>query len=338
MITGKHLSSVLGTLTIALVFSNYITEVKAASMYDKEHTWDLQLNSNETFAIAWQGFVGATADSVSNTVGPVTIGPVIGAPIINSITTGLLTGEFGAIAKATASVTALANGTGSHSLTGCACVNNGVIAVSSGSTAVALRRITIDGQGRMRWKGDWIIDVIKDSGRETDPVIFTVTNLDTGEIVTTELFSFEVDLDAPGTASWQNGIVQLDGIEGSLSVRMDSPFITSGTGNLLAEFSNGIITSSNDSGIFDGLLPSVGSPANFSFNLGGADGFVDIDFDFGSENTNGYEFNTEFIAEAQVLERGETTPEPSAILGLLTMGGIALGASKKKQSQRTLLI
>lgn len=81
----------------------------------------------------------------------------------------------------------------------------------------------------------------------------------------------------------------------------------------------------------DGLIQGAFSTLNFSqvFSDGGSvwNGFLNVDFNAPNEPYTAFDFVE--VSLNPILP--ESTPEPSTILGLLTIGGIALGVLKKKQ-------
>lgn len=94
---------------------------------------------------------------------------------------------------------------------------------------------------------------------------------------------------------------------------------------------NGVITHSEDSGRFDGWLPSVGNQANFSINSSTVPTFtsdLDLDFDlgdFGSDVDVSFDFSSDGAASIAV-------PEPTTVFGLLAVSALGLNLKRKKQS------
>lgn len=301
----------------------------ALSKYDKTHTWDLRLKGAEGYGVTWQGQATALAANPTTIATHLVNQPPRPAPTAN--TTGLQSvAAGGASADAIAFYTANANGTGSHTLRGKADLGTGSAAVSSARSTIGLRKTAPDAKGHIIWKGDWLIDTLS-RGRETDPLAMSVINLDLGSEITSDLFSFEVDLREMGMAAWQNGIVKVDGQAGHISILMDSPYITTGTGRIDLRFEGGVVTASDDSGVFDGLLPMVGAASTFSFALGDANG-IDIGFDFGDTNVAGYSVNLNIGVEAQVAEVPEVGTHALMALGLAA-GLVALRQRRREPSQ-----
>lgn len=305
------------------------TGANALSKYDKTHTWDLRLKGAEGYGVTWQGQATALAANPSTTATHSVSQAPRPAPT-NNTTELQSVAAGGASADAIAFYTANANGTGSHTLRGVADLGKGTVAISSARSTIGLRKTAPDAKGHIIWKGDWLIDTLK-SARETDPLSFSVFNLDLGTEINSDLFSFDVDLREMGMAAWQNGIVKVDGQAGHISIVMDSPYITTGTGRLDLTFEGGVVTASDDSGVFDGLLPMVGAASNFSFALGDANG-IDIGFDFGDANVAGYSVNLDIAVEAQVAEVPEASTHALMALGLA--GGLVALRQRRREPGR----
>lgn len=318
---GASRSFLLAACSLFVVLSPH--RASALSKYDKTHTWDLRLKGAEGYGVAWQGLASALAGDPRVLDRNLVNQPPVPAPAAN--TTGQRNANSGgASADAIAFYTANANGTGSHTMRGKADLGTGNVAISQASSIVSLRKTAPDAKGNLMWKGDWAIDTISSTARETDPVHFSVRDLDTDLLLTSDLFSFIVNLSDEGGASWKDGTVTVDGLAGNVLIEMDSPFITTGVGRLYAEFANGLISVSEDSGVFDGLLPGLGAASSFSFGLGGSEG-INIGFDFGDENLLGYSFNVDFGVEARVAEM----PEQTTTAGMLGLGLTALHAARR---------
>lgn len=196
----------------------------------------------------------------------------------------------------------------------------------AGSRAEAtLRYITAQPNGNINVSLPIVIVSVsgKTGEKVKDPISFLVQNDNTGDTLLEGIF-LEIIADfKDGTFNLNSGVANfIDVIEGSFSIKLDNPFIdTSGT--LLAEISNGILVTSQDSGIFDGLLPSVGSIGSFSFL------FPDINFsydlpDFGKNVSFSIGTGVEGSASAAI-------PEPSSILGLLALGTLGAASTLKRQ-------
>jgi hypothetical protein len=151
-------------------------------------------------------------------------------------------------------------------------------------------------------------------------------NLDDDSLQESLLFDLELHLNGEGRSSCENGDVQISGMDGDFSLVMESPYITSGTGSMSLVFSDGLVTQSEATGIFDGLLPGIGSASDaISFHLGDSSGDINIDFDYGSDNINGFDATAVFGNAGQA----EDVPEPLTLV-LLGIGAIGLRARRRQ--------
>ena len=109
----------------------------------------------------------------------------------------------------------------------------------------------------------------------------------------------------------------------NFAIDISSSFTTQ-QGTLLFKIDGGIVTQADDSGMFDGLLPAIGSPGNFSFAASGAGGIVlDYDTGFFSETDDGMVqigINFANSGEANDAVSDISIPEP----GTVTLLGTAL--------------
>ena len=239
-------------------------------------------------------------------------------------------------AKSSSEVNIAADGTGFHEVKG----ELDFPATGGGkafaNSSVGLNVGAVNGRGAIRWRPNWAVNTIgaiaaPKTSRSIDPIDFTVMNLDTLEIFQSRLFEVDVQVSNGAQASWVDGLVTMDGLQGSgsLLVNMVSPFITSPQGMLSVAFANGIVTDSTDTGVFDGLLPSVGSQALFDFMVGNA-GDIDIGFDFGPTNVNGFQFDVDLGAGGVV-----SAPEPGTLLLIFTgTAGLVARYSRRRHHRR----
>jgi len=174
---------------------------------------------------------------------------------------------------------------------------------------------------------------VKSSAKNQDPVTISMTDLDTFDTVTTRLWDAYVEFVDWGSFDWENGSAQLDGGTGQFYVHMDPTYITSGWGDLLLKFENGIITESSDDGIWDGYLPGVGAPAQFDLIFGDLYGDVSLDVDFFPgmpTSVNGYfmDLTIEVSGAAEQM----IVPEPGSAL-LIGAGAFGLMILRRKLRQ-----
>ncbi|MGK7882477.1 MAG: hypothetical protein AB4060_20605 [Crocosphaera sp.] len=144
--------------------------------------------------------------------------------------------------------------------------------------------------------------------RIRDPIVFNIIDLETGEEIEEVLLDISFDIFGLGSFEWDSttSTFMIDAENAEFHIDISSPFTTQ-QGILDLEIANGIITVSNDTGIFDGVLPSVGSPGQFSTTLGE----ITLDYDFGDFNDNELDITASFSGggSAQV---GISVPEPSS--------------------------
>jgi hypothetical protein len=153
-----------------------------------------------------------------------------------------------------------------------------------------------------------------------DPVIARILDAD-GGVLLEELFfdmAFNVERwDLPAEVGWSDDtLIYSNIIDGRLWITSDNAYVDpSCRGTALLEIRDGLITQSEDTGIFDGLLPTVGSPGTFSIP-------------FPSEIVLNYELpNLGSFVEFD-LGHG-LAPEP-ATLGLLALGGLGALLRRRK--------
>lgn len=203
--------------------------------------------------------------------------------------------------------------------------------ISKASSEVRFQFGTQNARGQIKWKpeihGDFLHDV---KSRIRDPLDVSVLDLDTNQTSISRLLDIGFDSDDNSQISWQDGSVNLSGSNLTFYVNMTSPFITSSQGTLRLTFKDDIVSESEDTGIFDGLLPSVGSPANASFQIGDSQGDINIDYDFGSTNTNGYQFDIGLSGDGAI---EVAIPEPNSILSLLALGTLGAASTLKRKQK-----
>ncbi len=105
-------------------------------------------------------------------------------------------------------------------------------------------------------------------GTITDPIHIVANNLDTGVSVEASLLAFEMIADSVGTLSWDAGVFQTDHQELDFIMDIPSSHVAPGeSGSIHLRIEQGMVTISDDTGIFDGMLPpaGVGVPLAFPF-------------------------------------------------------------------------
>lgn len=301
-----------------------------AAVYDVSHNFNLNLGANDTYRGQWAWYCDALAKSNSGglvhppaNTGAVTFDP----PPASALKSQTATSGKLAFADANSECSANANGTGYHEVWGSAAVvrPDGIRARAVSTSTLALNMGKRNAKGQIRWQPRWSVDAISGVASVGDPLSVEIFDPDDGHQLLDEmLWDIKVDI-ARGTALWgDGGKVSIDGGTGSgtFSIVMDSPYLTSATGSLSVSWANGLITASDDSGTWDGLLPAVGAPAAFNINLGDADGGFDIGYDFTSEFGSG-----DFGIQATVGASGaaeEAVPEPATIVVWSLLGGLTI--------------
>jgi hypothetical protein len=293
-----------------------------------DHPFALTLRQREIYRVAWQAGGQAIAEgkgnpkasasfarSVPPTQAPVAVGPVRAGPVTGGTASADAFAQMSAPLPGRGGVVNGFHRVGGNTNLGA----QGILVSSQAFSRLGLNTGTVDGRGQIAWNPFWHTDAI---GFGNDPIHFSVQDLDLDRLFETTLLDIHFETGPNTSASWINGDVNFSGLSGSLLVEMMSPFITTGTGRLEIAFSGGQIALSDDTGVFDGLLPAVGSPATFGFHIGDADGNINIGFDFGAENVNGYNFDVMLGGDGQFTEM---VPEPEAVLLLaLGLSGIAV--------------
>lgn len=295
--------------------------------YDIKHTFNTRVIGNQVYRGAWQWSDHAIAKDENP---PGTIWTVNRRNANNATFTPPATdtqdapADSGdAEANASSQYQANADGTGFARVFGGGKLGgpNARYVASEASTTVGLNRGVRNRNGGITWSPEWKF-VTARTGHLGDPIDVSFLDLDTMAMVSSQLFDLDLTLGNGGSSSYLNGDVTISGTDGMFTLAMDSPYITSGTGTIVLGFSNGLVTESEATGIFAGLLPGVGSDSSaIGFHLGDINGAFDIEFDFGAVpgNVNGYDFQAQYDNSAFV---EAVVPEPCSVLlagaGLLT--------------------
>ena len=281
-------------LTAAFIPSNAVN----AAPYDVNHPYSTDLGSGEQLRGVWfyrnktlAKKRGSKRAEINNHKGTVTLGPTLfDAP--TNIKKSRKATQGGATANANSRVSFAADG-GFHRVDGDATIaGDGWYARAFSSSKLALNQGVPRSNGTVKWKPNWVVDRIRGSSRAgRDPVDISVTNLDTGHRLDDHLFDLQFHLGPGGSGSWEDGRLQLDGFDGSFYVSIEGNYLTSPKGSMLLEFDPaGRVTRSEDSGVFNGLLPLVNESARLdllvSDYVGEKDGTINLDFDFGMESGN----------------------------------------------------
>lgn len=138
------------------------------------------------------------------------------------------------------------------------------------------------------------------------------------------------DVDAAGSASWSGNVLSVDADQFVFTINMDSSFIpASERGTVDFIIDHGIVTTSTSTGIFAGLLPSVGSSGTFSTAFSND---LLLDYDLGSLS------GPNALVDFELGNAGEACamPAPDTLLlagtGLMLLG-LFVRCSKASQGQ-----
>jgi len=303
-----------------------VPAVFAGASFDVSHTYKLNLHGNQVYRASWNGWAYSEAwgqghdrmvDQWSDLYTPPDTDFVHAYANSNP-----------AWARTDADFTANLNGTGSvHSWGSVGVPPGGTRAVGDASSTLSLNCGAVDRKGNTTWNAKWTtVTATTSHSFVHDPIDISFLNLDDDSLQESLLFDLELHLNGEGRSSCENGDVQISGMDGDFSLVMESPYITSGTGSMSLVFSDGLVTQSEATGIFDGLLPGIGSASDaISFHLGDSSGDINIDFDYGSDNINGFDATAVFGNAGQA----EDVPEPLTLV-LLGIGAIGLRARRRQ--------
>lgn len=113
-----------------------------------------------------------------------------------------------------------------------------------------------------------------------DPVTFDILDSDTGLHTLGRLENIDAELNGTGSFTWADNLFTVDATDFAFNLDLGSPFIAAGErGTVDFRISGGIVTTSTATGIFAGLLPTVGSGGAFSTPFSNE---LTVDYDFGS--------------------------------------------------------
>lgn len=202
---------------------------------------------------------------------------------------------------------------------------------SAASNARSASSISFQGgylkRGRWTWSPSWGTSVSGGEGVVNDPISFLVTDPTTGNILLdTTILDINAKVEEDGEIAWDDaGIVTLSGLtNGLFNIDISSPYTTQ-QGILDIVVKDGLFTSADDSGIFDGILPLglVGSnsiPLTLDLTSIFPDGDIVLDYDLGFDNQD-------VDIEATLSGSGSaavSVPEPSSLAGMLIVASFAV--------------
>ena len=173
------------------------------------------------------------------------------------------------------------------------------------------------GRGQIQWKPVFSSTAAGGPGLFVDPIFFEVFEFSTGNLLAEgELLSIVGDVSGAGSQiSWDNnGLVTINALNANFKIDISSSFTTQ-QGTLLLKIDGGVVTQADDSGMFDGLLPAIGSPGNFSFAASGPGGILlDYDTGFFSETDDGMvQIDVNFANSGEANDAIGEIPEPDTL-------------------------
>ncbi|ELX13014.1 hypothetical protein Jab_1c16330 [Janthinobacterium sp. HH01] len=201
----------------------------------------------------------------------------------------------GASANANSSVTTTnfvpGNAAGQVHVDGFANVPVRATAASAAKSEVVIHGGNLLRNGRVIWGPAFTMSATaRATARARDPISFDILDPDTGLHTTGVLEDIDAELTGAGSVTWAGNILSVDADQFVFNIDLDSSFIpASERGTVDFIITNGIVTTSISTGIFAGLLPTVGSSGTFSTafsndlvldynlgSLGGANALVDF--------------------------------------------------------------
>lgn len=131
---------------------------------------------------------------------------------------------------------------------------------------------------------------------------------------------FRLDLELLGdngieqNVAWENGILHVDARHADFNLVLgDRHSLQRGTASF--QIRNGLVTAASDSGMFSGLMPSVGSSGAFDVTFGS----IAMDLDFGPDATD---TSFHMHGDGEAYEEIQAVPEPSTLFALATGVGL----------------
>ncbi|GJM17800.1 MAG: hypothetical protein DHS20C14_00130 [Phycisphaeraceae bacterium] len=139
------------------------------------------------------------------------------------------------------------------------------------SCGISVRGGTQLASGFIQWGTSFYSDAVGGgvgASALADPVHFIATNLNTGVTVDAVLLDIDLDFDDTGLIDWNPAGLTVDTAEMDLVVDIPPTHVAPGQeGRIEFRVENGAVTVANDSGIFDGLLPPLGTAVPFDIPL-----------------------------------------------------------------------
>lgn len=222
------------------------------------------------------------------------------------------------------------NGAGFNHIAGMAQVDGplGYAATASSDAETALAFFTINPRARVYWTPTWTTD--RGDGAQSvfrDTLSVSATNMGTGEVLSTTMLDIGLDLGQGGSSTCVGGNLSfIGGDHGSFFFENEGMYGNLAQGHLRLTWDHGVVTSSDDNYIYDGLLPPVGGVPNVSLHIiGGPPGQLILDFSPHGSSDAGYymAFDMKSHGSAQAV------PEPGGWMAV-GVGLLAIGCRKAR--------
>lgn len=262
--------------------------------------------------------------------------PVPSLPFVHTHSTSAAIGTASANANSTVGITTIGVGTvsGFINASGTATAQRrGEIACAGSYAGVTARQRIRLPFGLVIWGPRFAWDFVSGGGCAVrkDPIKFTVTDPDTGSILSSGQF-LDITSTGDGSVNWGENSLDFAISDGTFSIDLNSPFIPDNQrGTLLLKVQGGIITDSQDSGIFDSYLPQIGSSGTFS--VSGSNFKPDLTFGYDLGDF-GKEVDLELTADGGAIpvpESSTMNPLSLGVLGLIFLGGKRFWRSSSKK-------
>lgn len=205
---------------------------------------------------------------------------------------------------------------------------------SSGTSGseLQMRWVAKDAKNKVKLSTGWKVG--RTGGQSTeapatirDPIDLRIFDLERNEwLFDSVLWQADCDVQDGGAVLESGTFTTLGTGPGSLIINAGHALM-GGTGSIELRWDHGVITSALDDGIFDGLLPAIGSSALLPlFHIGDAEGNLFFDVDLGAETSAGYRWEMGLGIEGSGAEA--IVPTPAGSLALSTLG---LWASRRRR-------
>ena len=262
--------------------------------------------------------------------------PVPSLPFIHTHSTSAAIGSASATASSKVQINTIGVGTvsGLINASGTASAQKrGEVACAGSYAGVTARQRIRLPFGLVIWGPRFALDFVSGGGCaiRKDPIKFTVTDPDTGSILSSGQF-LDITSTGDGSVNWGENSLDFAISDGTFSIDLNSPFIPDNQrGTLSLKVQGGIITDSQDSGIFDGYLPAIGSSGTFS--VSGSNFKPDLTFDYNLGDF-GKDVDLEITADGGAIpvpESSTMNPLSLGVLGLIFLGGKRFWRSSSKK-------